>query len=133
MRLQGRYADPDNSIAALKVTLRADDEWQPLQLGIDSPGFLIFVYSVFTCQHTHFRITCAEQGLTLDTAEGEIELATSEAWNIKSIHLSFSGNLKSGTASPDDIEKIVKQMQQCPVSRNLVSSIETTTKVTLEP
>ena len=70
MRLKSTYEGTTNTIASLAVEHRVKEEWQPLDLGITSPGFDIFVYAVFTCQHLYFRSNCAERKLLLDSAEG---------------------------------------------------------------
>ena len=70
MRLACTYAGEENSIAGLEVEHQIEGEWQSLELGVTSPGFDIFVYSLLHCQHTYFRLNCAERGLILGSATG---------------------------------------------------------------
>lgn len=118
MRLVCTYKDPDNTIDTLSVDVLTQNGWQPLDLSVTSPGFQVFVYSVFTCQHMYFRANCAERGLMLEKSEGSIMLATDREWNIKTLHVDFVGELKRGLVNEDDIDYITERMQQCPVSKN---------------
>ena len=70
LRLSCRYRDPDNTIETLDVEVLTGDGWQPLDLNPLSPGFLLFVYTVFHCQHTYMRVNCAERRLMLESAAG---------------------------------------------------------------
>jgi hypothetical protein len=119
MRMKTTYEGENNSIETTGVDHMVDNNWQPLDLGLTSPGFDIFVYAVFTCQHMYFRVNCAERGLALESAEGSIAIGAGHDWNIESLQVEFSGRLRSGQASPDDIDYIVSRMKQCPVSINL--------------
>ncbi len=119
MRMRTTYEGDKNTIANIVVEHRVKSEWQPLDLGLTSPGFDIFVYAVFTCQHMYFRVNCAERGLELESAEGSIEIGADHDWNMDTLQVRFSGQLRSGQASTDDIDYIVSRMQQCPVSTNL--------------
>jgi hypothetical protein len=119
MRLKSTYAGDKNTVAGLDVEHEVNGEWQPLDLGLASPGFDIFVYAVFTCQHMYFRVNCAERGLVLNSADGSIVIGAGQDWNMENLQVHFSGQLGSGQASPDDIDYIVSRMQQCPVSKNI--------------
>ncbi len=116
MRLGCRYEDPDNTVGDLRVENLEEGEWRDLDMNTRSPGFLVFVYAVFTCQHLYFRANCAERGLMLESAEGAIDVATTEDWALTRLRVHFNGRLKSGTPSSDDIDYIVGLMKQCPVS-----------------
>jgi hypothetical protein len=131
MRLNSTYEENTNAIAVLQVEHRIDGEWQPLDLGLASPGFDIFVYAVFTCQHMYFRVNCAERGLVLNSAEGGIIIGADKDWNMETLQVHFSGRLRSGQASTDDIDYIVSRMQQCPVSRNIREAPDAETTVVL--
>ncbi len=120
MRMQCSYEGDANAIASLVVEHEVEGQWQPLELGLTTPGFDIFVYAVFTCQHLYFRVNCAERGLVLNSAEGSIVIGAGADWNMETLQVHFSGRLGSGQASQDDIDSIVARMKQCPVSRNLV-------------
>ena len=131
MRLKSTYKDNTNAIAGLEVEHRVKGQWQPLDLGLASPGFDIFVYAVFTCQHMYFRVNCAERGLVLNSADGSITIGADKDWNMETLQVHFSGQLGSGQASPDDIDYIVSRMKQCPVSRNLREIHNDETTITL--
>jgi uncharacterized OsmC-like protein len=131
MRMKSTYRENTNAIASLDVEHRVGGEWQPLDLGLASPGFDIFVYAVFTCQHMYFRVNCAERGLVLNSADGSITIGTDKDWNMETLQVHFSGQLGSGQASPDDIDYIVSRMQQCPVSRNIREAPDAEATVTL--
>jgi len=119
MRLQCTYEGNTNTIASIEVENKTGGQWQPLDLGLASPGFDIFVYAVFTCQHMYFRVNCAERGLVLNSADGSITISTDRDWNMETLQVHFNGQLGSGQASQDNIDYIVSRMQQCPVSRNI--------------
>lgn len=121
MRLKCRYQGEDNEIIGLEVEHKVEDEWLPLDLDLVTPGFDIFVYAIFTCQHRFFRVVCAERKLLLNSAEGDIAIGADQDWHMESLQVNFSGELRSGQSSADDIEAIVSRMQQCPVSKNLAA------------
>ena len=131
MRLKSTYEGDTNTIASLEVEHRVKGEWQPLDLGIASPGFDIFVYAIFACQHRFFRVNCAERKLVLNSAEGSIVIGADKSWNMETLQVHFSGQLGSGQVSPGDIDYIVSRMQQCPVSLNIREVPDTESTVTL--
>jgi uncharacterized OsmC-like protein len=132
MRLFSRYEDPDNSVADLKVEICADDEWQVFDLNARSPGFSIFVYAVFNCQHTHMRLNCAERGLMLESATGAIDVEAGEDWFVRKLHIHFDARLKSGSPVDDDVRYIIERMRQCPVSVNLKEIADSKTEIHLD-
>jgi organic hydroperoxide reductase OsmC/OhrA len=119
MRLQCRYSGSNNSIASLVVEHSSAGQWQPLDPGLNSPGFEIFVYALFSCQHMYFRANCAERGLRLASAEGSIEVGAADDWKMESLVVKFRGHLAGGTPAGDDIDYIVERMHHCPVSSNI--------------
>jgi uncharacterized OsmC-like protein len=131
LRLSCRYEDPDNSVADLNVELLADGEWETLDLGVNTPGFLLFVYTILTCQHRYLRTNCAEKGFRLESASGSIDLLASEDWSVRKLHIRFDARLISGTPSREDVEYIVARMEQCPVSKNLKEIPDSRTEVFL--
>ena len=131
MRLACQYEDPDNSVAELAVENFDEGEWLDLGLSARSPGFLVFVYAVLTCQHLYFRTNCAERGLMLSSADGAIDVLTSEDWDVTRLHVHFDGTLKSGDAGAGDVDYIVSRMKQCPVSRNMREPPDCRTTVSL--
>ena len=131
MRLKSTYEGDTNTIASLEVEHRVKGEWLPLDLGIASPGFDIFVYAIFACQHRFFRVNCAERKLVLNSAEGSIVIGADKSWNMEILKVHFSGQLGSGQVSPGDIDYIVSRMQQCPVSLNIREAPDTESTITL--
>ena len=119
MRLKCHYEGEKNMISRLEVEHEVGHEWKVLDLDATTPGFDVFVYALLHCQHTYFRINCAERGLLLDRAEGDIKVLTDKDWNLLDMKVNFTGELVSGQASQTDIDFIVARMQQCPVSRNV--------------
>jgi uncharacterized OsmC-like protein len=128
MQMVCEYQEPDNAVGKLQVKVFQDNEWQAFDLNVGSPGFLVFVYAVFSCQQVHMRLGCAEHGLRLDSAHGEIELTTTEDWVITGLRVDFSARLHAGEASAEAVATIIQRMKNCPVSRNLTFSpgLETT-------
>ena len=119
MRLSCTYTDPDNSIDQLDIEVLINGAWQTLDLNTRSPGFQLFNYGLFSCQHLYFRINAAERGLMLGSAKGHITVETDIDWNIRSLQVEFNGMLKSGSPSEDDIAYIIERMGFCPVSSNM--------------
>ncbi len=119
MRLTCTYSDPDNSVAGLGVEVLGKDGWESFQLGTGTAGFLIFVYAVFSCQHMYMRLNCAERGLLLESASGSIVVRANADWVVQQLHVGFTGKLKSGTPTRDDVDYIVERMKHCPVSTNM--------------
>ena len=131
MRMRTIYEGNTNAIEKIEVDHMVDNEWQPLELGLTSPGFDIFVYAVFTCQHMYFRVNCAERSLELESSEGSIVIGADHDGNMDTRQVDFSAKLRSGQASTDDIDYIVSRMQQCPVSTNLGEVSNARSAVTL--
>ena len=131
MRLKCRYQGDANEVSSLEVEHKVEDEWVPLDLGLATPGFDIFVYAIFTCQHRFFRVVCAERKLMLNSAEGNITIAADKDWHMETLQVHFSGQLNSGQSSADDIEAVVSRMKQCPVSKNIAAIPHAETTVSL--
>ena len=131
MRLKSSYDKDTNAVASLEVEHRVGDQWQPLDLNAASPGFDIFVYAIFACQHRFFRVNCAERHLLLSSAEGSIAIGADQSWNMEFLKIHFSGQLRSGKLAPGDIDYIVSRMKQCPVSLNIREVPDTESTVTL--
>jgi len=119
LRLECGYEQPGNAVAQLMLQKHTQEGWEDFNLNTLSPGFEIFVYAVFTCQHTYFRTNCAEQGLLLAEAYAEIELVTDADWNLVRNLVIFKGRLLQGEPSDAVVNYIVERMRQCPVSRNI--------------
>jgi hypothetical protein len=127
-----RYEDPDNSIADLEVEVLADGRWEPIDLNMHTPGFLLFVYTILTCQHRYLRANCAEKGLRLESADGSIDLLADEDWCVRKMHIRFDACLKSGSPTREDVDYIVARMKQCPVSKNLKPVPDALTEIFLD-
>ena len=125
LRLNSTYESSDNKLQQLLVEHVVDSEWQPLALSERSPGFLIYAYSIFTCQHLFMRNNCAERGIELASASGEMVLVADAEWRLEQMHISFDAKAAKGTASADDREYIISRMGQCPVSKNLPQITDT--------
>jgi hypothetical protein len=131
LRLSCRYEDPDNSVADLDVEVLADGQWETLDLSVNTPGFLLFVYTILTCQHRYLRTNCAEKGFRLESASGSIDLLAGEDWFVRQLHIRFDARLKSGTPTREDVDYIVARMEQCPVSKNLKEIPDSRTEIFL--
>jgi uncharacterized OsmC-like protein len=131
LRLFCRYQEPDNSIADLDVEVLTDGRWEALDLTMHTPGFLLFVYTILTCQHRYLRTNCAEKGLQLESAVGSIDLLACEDWCVRKMHIRFDVRLKSGVLTQEDVDDIVARMEQCPVSKNLKAIPDARTEIFL--
>jgi uncharacterized OsmC-like protein len=127
--MNAAYAPADNNIAALDVQLLDDNEWTTFDLNTVTPGFLIYVYSIFTCQHLYLRTNGAEKNLVFTTSRGEILVEASDDWLLDKVNVKFDVSLASGNATEENIEYIISRMKQCPVSKNLPANIDIHTSV----
>lgn len=128
MRLSCQYETDKNNVINLAVDNYANGEWRALELSPESPGFLIFVYAIFTCQHLYFRSNAAERGLQLASANGTVEVSAGEDWVIKKLRVRFEAQLAVGSPSVEDVDYITGRMRQCPATINLreIADAETT-------
>jgi hypothetical protein len=132
MRLFCHYDDPDNRITDLDVEVLADGRWEALDLTVHTPGFLLFVYTILTCQHRYLWTNCAEKGLRLESGSGSIDLLACEDWRVRKMHIRFDVRLKSGAPTREDVDYIVARMVQCPVSKNLKEIPDARTEIFLD-
>jgi uncharacterized OsmC-like protein len=135
LRLQARYQTGDNNdnvVTDLDVDNRVDGTWEALDLNLRTPGFLMYINALFSCQHLYMRANCGERGLLLDAAEGELKVEASEDWEILDIEVSFRARLKSGTPTEDALAYITERMHHCPVSTNLPKQVPMRISVDLE-
>ena len=133
LRLNCNYETDKNDVTDLAVEMWVDDQWKPLHLSVKSPGFLLLVYGLFSCQHLYMRTNSAERNLPLESATGELKLTAGEFWNITDVAIDFRVKLKSGRPSDDDIDYIIERMGHCPVSSNITNDIEKNATVHFEP
>ena len=128
IRLVSTYGD-DNQVRQLDVEIHENEQWQPLKLDATTPGFVVFVSSIFTCQHLFLRTNSFERGLQLASASGEIRVQADSDWLLERVEVIFDATLARGTAGREDVEYIIERMKQCPVSRNLPTSASIDTSV----
>jgi len=129
LRMAASYAATDNDIASLDVDVLADNEWTALELDTLTPGFLIYVYSMFTCQHLYLRTNGRERDLHFASSRGRIRVEASEDWHLEKVDVRFDVKLARGDAGTDDIDYIVSRMKQCPVSKNFPPGIDVLTDI----
>ena len=129
LRLSATYESSENNVATLEVKVLSEDGWEPLDLNTKTPGFLVYVYSIFTCQHLFLRTNSTERDLALASSRGEILVETSEDWYLENVDVKFDVNLVSGDANEDNIDYIISRMKQCPVSKNLPSKLQARTRI----
>jgi hypothetical protein len=129
VRLTCRYEDPDNSVADLSVEVLTDGGWENLDVNVQTPGFLLFVYTILSCQHRYLRTNCAEKDFRLESACGSIDLLATEDWFVRRMYIRFDLRLVSGNPTRDDLDDIVGRMEQCPVSKNLKPISDSRTEI----
>lgn len=133
LRLDSTYTENENKVDDLNLEVLHEDKWEPLlDLGIRSPGFLLFINALFSCQHLYMRTNCAERNLILQLAHGELQVNASETWEIKDVDVLFNAKLQSGSPSQDDLNYITERMRHCPVSTNLPAHVKLNIKVNLD-
>ena len=124
LRLSSRYQGEKNEVSMLNVELLHDGNWEPFTLDVETPGFLIFVYAIFTCQHLYLRANAAEHGIFLDSATGSINVTTNEDWQVETSTVEFNCQIRTGQADNSIIDHIISRMQACPVSLNIRPEID---------
>ena len=123
LRLKCDYDSTENNPSGLVVEVHADNKWQSFNPSVETPGFLLFVYALFSCQLRYMRINCAERNILLESSSGEIQLVAGEFWDVKSVNVTFSSKVKSGHPDAGTIEYIRERMKHCPVSTNLPGNV----------
>ena len=129
LRMAVDYGPTENEIATLLADVLNENEWETLDLNTTTPGFLIFVYSIFTCQHMFLRTNATERNLAFKSSRAELLVETSEDWFLEKVYVKFIVKLAAGEANDDDSDHIVSRMQQCPVSKNLPEGIDIHTSI----
>ena len=129
LRMAVDYGPTENEIASLQVDVLNENEWETLELNTTTPGFLIFVYSIFTCQHMFLRTNATERKLAFKSSRAELLVETSEDWLLEKVYVKFIVKLSAGEANDDDTDYLVSRMQHCPVSKNLPQGIDIDTSV----
>ena len=133
LRLSCTYLNAKNEIDALQLDVLKDGKWESLDLNTRSPGFLLFINGLFSCQHLYLRSNCAERSLILKSVNAELQVETSEIWEITAANASFEAVLQSGQPSENDISYILERMKHCPVSTNLRETIPLNNTVRFSP
>jgi uncharacterized OsmC-like protein len=129
LRMAADYGPAENEITSLEVDVLNENEWEVLDLNTSTPGFLIYVYSMFTCQHMYLRKNATERRLAFKSSRAELLVEASEDWLLEKVYMKFSVKLAAGEANDDDNDYIVSRMKQCPVSKNLPQGIDIHTSV----
>lgn len=129
MRLSCAYTGDENDIKQQETELLIDGMWQTFDLEMQSAGFLMLVYAIFSCQHRMYRVKSAKQALLLDSSRGSIQVTTDSDWKIKTLQIEFEGKVLTGKVRQEDIELITSAMKNCPVSVNLRETEEDTCNI----
>ena len=129
LRMKSTYTSSENDVDSLDVEMLEENEWKTLDLDTRTPGFLVYVYSIFTCQHMFLRTNGTERNLVYASSNGNILVEAGEEWFLEKIDVSFNVRLASGKPDVDDVSYIISRMKQCPVSKNLPQNLETHTHV----
>jgi hypothetical protein len=119
LRLDATYQGNENKIDDLSVEVLHGNKWEVLSLDIRSPGFLLFINGLFSCQHLYMRTNSAERNIQLLSASGEMKVVAGENWDIEEVQVSFKAKILQGQLAGDDLDYIVERMHHCPVSTNL--------------
>ena len=130
-RLQSQHRPADAKALSLVVEFKdADGAWKGLEPSLETPGFRMYLLSLFLCQHFYLVANAAERSLPLARVEGGFEVVTAEDWIIQSVKGDFSirldpaqGKPGAGAADQATLDYIKLRMQLCPVSRNLPSGV----------
>ena len=123
LKLNSSYQADENDIKDLAIEVLHDNEWETLDLNIWSPGFLLYINALFSCQHLYMRTNSAESNLILESSTGELQVEAGEFWDLINVTVSFDVKLKSGTPTQENIDYITERMTHCPVSTNLPENI----------
>jgi len=123
LRLNVTYEGKENNIAELNVDVLKENGWEILELNTQSPGFMLYINGLFSCQHLYMRTNSAERNIVLASAEGELKIETNDTWHIQKIQVNFEAQIKLGSLSDDDKAYILERMHHCPVSSNLPEGV----------
>ena len=129
LRMAADYGPTENEITSLDVDVLNENNWETLDLNTMTPGFLIYVYSMFTCQHMFLRTNATERNLAFRSSRATLLVEASEDWLLEKVHVKFIVKLAAGEANNDDTDYIISRMKKCPVSKNLPQGIDIDTCV----
>ena len=125
LRLKADYGQ-ENDIFAVQKYSDEENRWLALAINEKTPGLLVFLYSILTCQHLFLRNPAQKAGLRLRHTSGELQARFNrETFRFESIQTNFS---VTSEVEPTCqlVEEITQAMRHCPVSRNLDPAIEKT-------
>lgn len=123
LKLHSSYQTDENKIEDLTLEVLHDGKWEPLEIDNRSPGFLLYINALFSCQHLYMRANSAECGIELASADGELIVDTDENWHIQNIQIHFDARICNGSPTPANLEYIHERLYHCPVSSNLPPEI----------
>ncbi len=132
LRLNCDFESAKNNPKDLAVDVLVAHKWEAFKPCVETAGFLLFVYALFSCQLRYMRVNSAERNIALESSVGELELVAGEFWDVKKVFVSFKSVLKSGQPTADDIAYIKERMTHCPVSSNLPDSVDVHSDVSFE-
>lgn len=124
LRLSCRFDSVKNTPTNLVVDVLIANEWKAFKPSVETAGFLLFVYALFSCQLRYLRANCAERNIVLASTTGDLELVAGEFWDVKSVFVRFSSVLTSGLPTAEDIDYFKDRMKHCPVSTNLSEKVD---------
>ncbi len=124
LKLHSTYETDENKVKDLAIEVLHDDEWEALDLSIRSPGFLLYINGLFSCQHLYMRSNSAECGVELASAAGNLIVDTDETWHIQKIRVHFVARIRHGTPTQENLDYITERMYHCPVSSNLPPRVD---------
>ncbi len=124
LKLHSTYETDENKVKDLAIEVLHDGEWETLDLSIRSPGFLLYINALFSCQHLYMRSNCAESGVELASADGTLIVDADETWHIQKIRVHFVARIRRGAPTEKNIDYITERMYHCPVSSNLPPQVD---------
>ncbi len=129
LRIQSDHWGERNETVGRKVDIWREEAWEPLELSVDSPGFLIFVYANVACRHRYLAANAAERGIELSCIKGILEVKATQDWRVQKAHSHFDAKVRRGEPSAEAEAYIIQRMLACPVSRNIDPRIERTAHI----
>ncbi len=122
LRMQVEYGD-DETFSVQKFDAE-NGRWQALAIHEKTPGLLIFLYSVLTCQHLFLRNPAKQAGLEPVRTEAELLARFDKSrFRFESIHTRFLVHCRVEPAC-QQAQAIAGKMENCPVSNNLHPAID---------
>lgn len=125
LRLRVEYGD-ETDIFVVEKHLPEENRWHVIGINEKTPGLLVFLYSILTCQHLFLRNPAQKAGLGLLHTTGELRARfNKKTFRFETIQTSFQ--VKSRTEPSCQLaDEIARRMENCPVSNNLDPAIDKT-------